>query len=198
MAFKNIQRLIFIASFVLLMLLSFCLGNLYANEKIRLFIATGEEGSEWKEVSCDPPPIIMSDRVFVPLRFVAENLGAVVKWDDEQKAVYIKSNEVVKIEENRERSREQQKKINQSYRSGEAVSVEPDKLTIKWGDKTITVRTDEYTRITVGMSVLNKPGEKMDLTKVFRPGDYVHMFVENDRAISIGRDLRPGEKIYLK
>jgi minor extracellular serine protease Vpr len=34
-------------------------------------------------------PIIQNDRTFVPIRFVAENLGCTVLWDDSTKTVTI-------------------------------------------------------------------------------------------------------------
>lgn len=43
------------------------------------------------EVSCNPPPQMIQDRVFVPVRFVAEALGAKVEWDKPGNAVVINS-----------------------------------------------------------------------------------------------------------
>lgn len=42
-----------------------------------------------KEVACDPAPQMISDRVFVPVRFVSEALGAKVDWDDSRNAVVV-------------------------------------------------------------------------------------------------------------
>ncbi|WP_027356878.1 copper amine oxidase N-terminal domain-containing protein [Desulfofundulus thermocisternus] len=200
MAFKSIRRLMFIASFVLLMSLSFCLGNIYANEKIRLFIATHETNGEWKEVSCNPSPIIVNNRVFVPLRFIAENLGAEVKWNDEQNAVYIKSAEVIAQEKAQEAAKKEQEELNKMFRHGKVISVEPDKLTMNvekgGGDvgRTITITINEYTSVQVGMRFVNKPGEKIDLTKWFKPGDTVGALVKEGQAKALGRELRPGEQ----
>ncbi|MGB9886764.1 MAG: copper amine oxidase N-terminal domain-containing protein [Moorellales bacterium] len=36
-----------------------------------------------REVACDPPPQVIGGRVFVPIRFVAEALGAKVEWQDQ-------------------------------------------------------------------------------------------------------------------
>lgn len=44
-----------------------------------------------REVSCDPSPQIIDNHVFVPLRFVAEALGATVEWDETNNAVYVNS-----------------------------------------------------------------------------------------------------------
>ena len=45
-----------------------------------------------KEVKLDAPASIKKDRTFVPLRFVAENLKAEVKWDKENFKVIINDN----------------------------------------------------------------------------------------------------------
>jgi len=52
--------------------------TLYIGGKIA--IVNGEE----KEL--DVPAEITDDRTFVPLRFVSENCGAVVAWDDSTKS----------------------------------------------------------------------------------------------------------------
>ena len=43
-----------------------------------------------KDLELDAPAIIKSERTFVPLRFVAENLKAEVKWDNDNFKVIIK------------------------------------------------------------------------------------------------------------
>lgn len=45
-----------------------------------------------KEVSSNPPPQMIGGRVFVPVRFVAEALGAKVEWDSRSSTVIISSN----------------------------------------------------------------------------------------------------------
>jgi oligopeptide transport system substrate-binding protein len=44
-----------------------------------------------KETSLDQPPEILSDRTMVPLRFLAESVGADVQWDGDHNAVVIKT-----------------------------------------------------------------------------------------------------------
>lgn len=44
-----------------------------------------------EEVYTDTEPFIYNDRVYVPIRFVVENMGGAVKWDGSNKKVYIKS-----------------------------------------------------------------------------------------------------------
>jgi len=58
---------------------------------VRIFTATGIQ-----TLIVDVPlpdgmgtPIIVSNRVLVPLRFVAEHLGAEVRWDDVNRAAYV-------------------------------------------------------------------------------------------------------------
>jgi len=48
------------------------------------------------EVKLDSGALLINDRVYVPVRFIAENLGAVVQWDENVKAVKIIKN----LEEN--------------------------------------------------------------------------------------------------
>src|SRR5690606_4221170 len=44
-----------------------------------------------QNVNLDVPATIIEDRTMVPVRFVAETLGAVVRWDDATRTVYIES-----------------------------------------------------------------------------------------------------------
>lgn len=50
-----------------------------------------------REVFCDLPPQMILNRVFVPIRFVAENLRADVEWSQTEGAVYIKTDPLLKI-----------------------------------------------------------------------------------------------------
>lgn len=40
-------------------------------------------------IECDQPPVIVEGRTLIPLRAVAEAVGAEVNWDDAEKAIYI-------------------------------------------------------------------------------------------------------------
>jgi len=51
-----------------------------------------------KEVPCDPPPQMIGGRVFVPVRFVAEALGAKVDWDETKNAVIISSSLTINVD----------------------------------------------------------------------------------------------------
>ena len=53
-----------------------------ASETIKLIINN-------QEIQCDTPPQIINGRVMVPVRFVAEPLGATVEWDGENRVVRI-------------------------------------------------------------------------------------------------------------
>ena len=61
-----------------------CLG-IFAAEKVEIKMTIGENvgyvNGEAKEL--DAAPIIKGDLTMLPVRFVAENLGATVKWDGE-------------------------------------------------------------------------------------------------------------------
>ena len=94
---------------------------------------------------------------------------------------------------------EHQREIEELKRAGEVVEVTPERMTIKVKEgqddvgETISVRTNRYTNIQIGMSFVNRPGIKTDLTKYFKPGDYVYMLTEDGQAFLIYRDLRPDE-----
>jgi hypothetical protein len=98
-----------------------------------------------------------------------------------------------------ELAKKQQEELNKMVRHGEAKEVEPDAITIEvtkgGGDvgQAITVTTNEYTSVQVGMGFVNKPGEKTDLTKWFRPGDRVDALVKDGQAVALHRELRPDE-----
>lgn len=70
-----------VVAFVLGALLSACVFA-YADQPIKLIV-------NGQEVASDPAPIMHQDRVFIPVRFVAEALGADVTWDEEQNAVIV-------------------------------------------------------------------------------------------------------------
>ncbi|MDI6710455.1 MAG: hypothetical protein QME76_07185 [Bacillota bacterium] len=99
----------------------------------------------------------------------------------------------------REAARQQQEELNKMVRHGEAVEVKPEAITIKvekgGGDigKTVTARVNEYTSIQIGMGFVNKPGEKLDLTRWFKQSDQVDMLYKDGQAMAVHRELRPGE-----
>lgn len=57
--------------------------------------SAGFAGSELNIIEIDTPPVIVNGRTFVPARFIAESLGADVKWDDQTRAVIITSESTV-------------------------------------------------------------------------------------------------------
>lgn len=99
-----------------------------------------------------------------------------------------------------ELAKKQQEELNKMVRHGEAKEVKPDAITIEvtkgGGDvgQTITVTTSEYTSVQVGVGFVNKPGEKTDLTKWFKPGDRVDALVKDGQAVALHRELRPDEQ----
>jgi len=56
---------------------------------IKLVIDKNTAKVNGKDIKLDVAPLIKSDRTFVPLRFVAENLNAEVKWDNDNFKVII-------------------------------------------------------------------------------------------------------------
>ncbi|MCG0275349.1 MAG: glycosyl hydrolase family 18 protein [Thermosediminibacteraceae bacterium] len=62
-------------------------------ESIKVVLKIGDVNAyvNGKPVKLDVPPMIIQGRTLVPVRFVGETFGAVVHWDDMQKAVYLKT-----------------------------------------------------------------------------------------------------------
>lgn len=60
-------------------------------DNIQMTIDTKTVMRNGEKIEMDTNPIIQDNRVMVPLRFIAEYLGASVKWDQDQKIVYIYS-----------------------------------------------------------------------------------------------------------
>ena len=56
---------------------------------IRLPIDSKSANVAGKSVTLDQPAVVINDRVLVPLRFVAESLGAAVNWNEKTKTVTI-------------------------------------------------------------------------------------------------------------
>lgn len=69
-------------------------GDVDETGKIILTINEIEAIVFGKVVVNDVPPIIRNDRTMLPIRFVAENLGATVDWDSELQKVTITKNEL--------------------------------------------------------------------------------------------------------
>lgn len=70
------------------------------NEKTKIIIKVDDIYSivngESREIGI--PARIINDRVFVPVRFISESLGAKVDWDESAKTIFIKLNEMDKSE----------------------------------------------------------------------------------------------------
>jgi hypothetical protein len=97
-------------------------------------------------------------------------------------------------------AREQQEMLQRMARHGEVLEVRPDAVTVRvergGGDvgRTIEATVGPLTTVQIGMSFVDKPGEKIDLTEWFRPGDAVDMIYREGRALALRRELRPGEQ----
>jgi len=59
------------------------------NSIIRVQVGNNTADVGGKAVALDVPPVVVKDRVFVPIRFISENFGALVEWDDKMQIVKI-------------------------------------------------------------------------------------------------------------
>ena len=59
---------------------------------IEIFIDSAYAKVNGKTVILDSPAFIQNDRTYLPIRFIAENLGATVLWDDYSRDVVIVPN----------------------------------------------------------------------------------------------------------
>ncbi len=59
------------------------------NTVIEIVIGQGYALVNGERVALDSPAFIENDRTYLPLRFVAENLGAIVLWDGDTQQIYI-------------------------------------------------------------------------------------------------------------
>ena len=85
---------------LLLILLFLCMPNAFANENGYVTMTLDNEEVKFSTVSLtidnelvtsDVPPVIYNERTLVPLRVIAENLGANLNWNEETKEVVIMS-----------------------------------------------------------------------------------------------------------
>lgn len=70
-------------------LVSLLIGTLLATTSLGLAAQPIRLVVNGREVKADPPPQMIGGRVFVPIRFVAEALGAKVEWDESISTVRI-------------------------------------------------------------------------------------------------------------
>jgi len=70
------------AAFGAVMLTLALVGAAFAADPIRLIV-------NGREIKTDVPPQLIGGRAMVPVRWVAEALGAVVEWDEESGSVFI-------------------------------------------------------------------------------------------------------------
>ncbi|GAB6274760.1 MAG: hypothetical protein STSR0004_16250 [Peptococcaceae bacterium] len=194
------QKVILVLVIILIALLGFWFGTGYSEQKIKLMVYTGDYDSLWKETTCDPPLIMQNGRVFVPLRAVAEILKAEIKWNDAEKAVYLKSESFVIRDAQQEAAAKQKEEMEKLVRTGKIVSVSPEEIKLKvekgGGDigKTVTLKTTEYSNIQIDMTFVSSPGKKINLKDWFKNGDNVNALVKDERILALHRELRPGEK----
>jgi hypothetical protein len=59
------------------------------NSIIRVQVGNNTADVGGNAVTLDVPPIVVNSRIFVPIRFISENFGALVEWDDKMQIVKI-------------------------------------------------------------------------------------------------------------
>jgi hypothetical protein len=59
------------------------------NVTINIYIDSYKAYVNEKEVILDSPAFIENNRTFTPLRFIAENLGAKIDWDEKDNSVIV-------------------------------------------------------------------------------------------------------------
>ncbi|MDD3269227.1 MAG: glycosyl hydrolase family 18 protein [Syntrophomonadaceae bacterium] len=64
---------------------------------IELFIGNNEARVDGEVKYLDAAPYVFQDRTYIPLRFFAENLGAIVGWDKERSEVLISFNQKTRV-----------------------------------------------------------------------------------------------------
>jgi len=58
-------------------------------KKIEIYIGKAEAYINGQAVALDSPALIQNSRTYMPVRFIAESLGANVKWNDVTRQVVI-------------------------------------------------------------------------------------------------------------
>lgn len=71
-----------------------------ANNEIEMILGKEKVIVNGEVKTIDVPTKMINSRTFAPLRFISENLGHTVKWDQNTNSVYITQNEIVKVARN--------------------------------------------------------------------------------------------------
>jgi len=83
---KRLKKKLLFALSVLTIISATAIG-VYASSNIRLIV-------NGKDITSLSNPILENDRTLVPIRFIAEELGAIVEWDGVNRVVKISSNDI--------------------------------------------------------------------------------------------------------
>jgi len=145
-------------------LLSAC-AFAYASQPIKLIV-------NGKEIQCDVPPQNIDGRVIVPARYVAEPLGAIVKWDAANNAVVVTSEGRKAVAQ--EPAKEVEKEVSniktytengvEYWSAWDIINVDPD-------SKGYSLRSKDYDfsynkeKNTMSLVYNNKPGRPVDSYK---------------------------------
>lgn len=76
-----------------------------------------------KKHTLDVKAMILFDRTFIPLRFLAENIDMSVEWSDEERSVYIKDKDEEKAAEKDEGKKEETKNDNNDSKNDEYINL---------------------------------------------------------------------------
>lgn len=87
MKIKYFKWPIFISLLLMITLVQYSAPEVYAESPIKLII-------DGKRIISDVDPYISNDRTLVPIRVIAEELDAVVEWDNDNRAVHISKEDV--------------------------------------------------------------------------------------------------------
>lgn len=101
--------------------------------------------------------------------------------------------EVIPVRNAKMIAQEQQKELDSMVRQGIAEELTADTIKVNTGSDVISLRTNQYTMVQVGMTMVSKKGQSTDLTKYFKTGENVDLLIKEDTALAIHRALRPNE-----
>ncbi|MFX4261199.1 hypothetical protein ACOBQJ_03245 [Pelotomaculum propionicicum] len=101
--------------------------------------------------------------------------------------------EVIPVRNAKMIAQEQQKELDSMVRQGIAEEITADTIKVNTGSDVISLRTNQYTTVQVGMTMVSAKGQKTDLTKYFKAGENIDLLVKEDQALAIHRALRPDE-----
>lgn len=101
--------------------------------------------------------------------------------------------DIIPVQRAKAIAQQQQEELDSMVREGDIVEITADTVKVNTGSDVITVKSNEYTTVQVGMEIKNVEDQKTDLTKFFKAGDSVSMLVKEDQVLAIYRGLTEDE-----